>query len=180
MRDYLQQRLLQLLCVNRRNEPLPMQMLQQSSYLLDRLHKARIVIAKNSGNYSIRFFKEVFSVTRSMFAPTYRPGVLLRIPHVRKCRSIFLKERERHIQQLFLQFSCLSNLIFDRVEDVLLLHEAIIVDEVYLLLEVKDRQLLERHIEDENRLDGLSQKIQQGVLGQLQIVLIGEGRLLDD
>lgn len=115
-----------------------------------------------------------------MFAPTYRPGVLLRIPHVRKCRTIFFEECERHIQQLFLQFSCLSNLIFDCVEDVLLLHEAIIVNEVYLLLEVKDRQFLEWHIEDENRLDRLSQKIQQGVLGQLQIILVGERGLLDD
>jgi len=115
-----------------------------------------------------------------MFAPAYRPRVLLRISHVRKCRTILFEECERHIQQLFLQFSCLSNLIFDCVEDVLLLHKAIIVDEVYLLLEVKDRQFLEWHIEDENRLDGLSQKIQQGVLGQLQIILVGERGLLDD
>ena len=167
MRDYLQQGLFQLLGINWWNESLSIEMLQQSGYFLYGLYKGRIVVAEDGGNHSVWFFEGVFGVACPVLVPTDGPGIFLRVAHVRKCRTILFEEGERHIKKLLLQFGGLPNLIFDCIEDVLFLHEAIIVDEVYLFLEVEDGQFFEWYIEDEYGLDCLSEKIEEGVFCQL-------------
>jgi hypothetical protein len=68
--------------------------------------------------------------------------------------------------------------MLDCIKDVLFLDDAVIVYEVNLLLQLEDGQFLKRKIEDKDAFHSLTQQVEQRMVCQLQVVLIGDGRLL--
>ncbi len=172
---YLQQRLLQLLTVYRRDQSLSMQVFQQPRDFSDRLNECHVVIAEETGHNVVRLLQGVISVLGAVSIPTNGPGIFLLITHIREGGLFLFEMSEGEIEELLLQFSSLADFLLDGIKHIQFLDDAVVVDEVDLLLQMEDGQFLQRQVEDQDRFDGLPQQVQEGVVCQLQVVLVSNG-----
>lgn len=154
-------------------------MVDQRQDFPDGFGKGMIVIADQVRNNTKRFLIAIIHLLRFVLVPTNGPDIIT-FPHVGQRILLLLKVGIRHIQKLLLQFGSFSDLILDSIDDVLFLDDAVIIDEVDFFLKLDDRQFLARNIEDKDAFDCLFQEIEEGVIGELEVVLVCNRGLLDE